>query len=200
MKCSNCHKILLGATLVNDNHVKCGYCNSLSISPFVTHYDELTKTKQGVCPFCGKSNKSFKYIKDKGMLICRECGVSFFIENRLARASNEGRLRDFPKAVIEDAKWVDSVLLTGVTLAGTTIVAKLLGVTEINVLDLKLPLQNVWLVFAVLSIAHFYAAWLLNRSIYGLWANNSDAKCISVYKDVTTTGWVFVEAYPLELK
>jgi hypothetical protein len=96
------------------------------------------------------------------------------------------------KAVIENAKWVDGVLLTGVTIAGTATIAKLIGTSEIDLLGLKLSLKNIWVVFAALTIAHFYTGWLLNRSIYRLWKIHSDEKCLTVFQEVITTGWVFV--------
>jgi hypothetical protein len=96
------------------------------------------------------------------------------------------------RAVIENAKWVDKVLFSGVTLAGIAVVAKLLGLKEIEFQTLKISTDYAWIIAVVFTIAHFYTAWLLRRAIVRLLSTEPEDKCLEVFSEVTLEGGIFV--------
>lgn len=98
----------------------------------------------------------------------------------------------YQKSVVENAKWVDSILLAGFTVAGMTILVKLSGASEVSFREINFSTNSVWIVLAVLSIAHIYTAWLLSRSIHQLWSTKNEEKCLETFREVTSSGGLFV--------
>jgi len=101
-------------------------------------------------------------------------------------------LNHYQKAVVENAKWVDAVLLSGVALGGILIIAKTIGADEFDLHDLEISVDNAWIIFSIITSAHFYTSWLLNREILRLWETHSDEKCMAVFNEVRATGGIFV--------
>lgn len=105
---------------------------------------------------------------------------------------SETELDYYQKAVVENGKWVDGVLISGAVLAGVVVMTKLIGTTEFEIQNVKFPVEYAWAVFTVFSGVHFYTAWLLNRATFRLWNTHSTEKCLATFQEVTTTGGVFV--------
>lgn len=101
-------------------------------------------------------------------------------------------LDHYQKAVIENAKWIDGVLLSGITLAGIIVAAKLIGTPEFEFQTLKFSINYAWAVFSILTVIHFYTAWLLNREIFRVWTIHPAEKCLVTFQEITATGGVFV--------
>ena len=101
-------------------------------------------------------------------------------------------LNYYQKAVVENAKWVDAVLLSGFTFSGIIVIAKLIGLTEFELYNLKIPVSISWVVFSVFTIANFYTSWLLNREIFRLWSRHSEEECQSVFQEIRATGGILI--------
>jgi hypothetical protein len=107
------------------------------------------------------------------------------------------------KRVIENAKWVDKILMVGTLAAGMIVLFKLLNllniinITTIDIGSLKnLPITNGWLffvIFLLLTFAHYWTGiLLLSHSLHKLWQANSSELSEYAFNEVTTTGGIFV--------
>ncbi len=108
------------------------------------------------------------------------------------------------RRVIEYAKSVDKVLITGTVAVGLIILLKflnLLKIVNIQTIDVgglkNLPITNSWLfvsIFAILTFAHFWTGtFLLRSSQHKLWQANSPELSEYAFNEVTTTGSYFVK-------
>jgi hypothetical protein len=76
------------------------------------------------------------------------------------------------KAIISIAKSIDAVLKIGALLAVAVIVAKMLGVKEIEmpkIENVKVPVEHAWIAFAALTVAHAYWTVLFVRKSAALY-------------------------------
>ena len=96
------------------------------------------------------------------------------------------------KAVIENAKWVDGILMAGVTISAVSVFAKLIGKTELEVFGLSVSIERNWIIFGIGTLIHLYLGWFLNRSIVKLWKEAAFEEYKSVYNEITTSGGIFV--------
>ena len=100
------------------------------------------------------------------------------------------------KVVLENAKWMDKVLVSGVGIAGVIVLVivllKLTGAKEFEWANMKFSTTYAWPVCFILTVAHVYTAWLFIRSILTLWQQETSDNCRTAFQEVTTTGNLFV--------
>jgi len=101
------------------------------------------------------------------------------------------------RLVIENFKWVNSVVIFGMILAGVSVIAKLTGLTTIDVYtNIKLSSDESWKVLGILTIAHWYTSYLLKSSIDSLLSSEKEDKCLEVFQEITVSGgtalWITV--------
>ena len=95
------------------------------------------------------------------------------------------------EAVIENAKWVDNVIVAGISLAGIIVLIKMFGGSEIEWQGIKLSTDFGWLFFTFFTLAHAYTSWLFNLSIRDLVERNSFAICRKTFDEITAIGGFF---------
>ncbi len=103
-----------------------------------------------------------------------------------------GDLEQLEAAVVENAKWVNRVLVGGAAIAGSIIVLKLSGVQSFQWSKLSFRTDLAWLVFLVITVAHAYAAWLLVGSAHSLWRARSAIHSSRAFQRVSKTGGLFL--------
>jgi hypothetical protein len=96
------------------------------------------------------------------------------------------------KAVIENAKWVDGVLMAGATISTVSIFAKLIGKTDLEVFGLSVSIEQNWIVLSIFTLIHLYVGWFLTRSVTKLWEEVEFDEYRPVYNEITTSGGIFV--------
>lgn len=96
------------------------------------------------------------------------------------------------EGVIENSKWVNIVLTTAITLAGAIVLLKFTGVDQFEWFDVNFATDQAWFVFILLTIAHIYTSWLLEKSTYSLWRARSPEANKNTFHKIVTTGGVFV--------
>jgi hypothetical protein len=95
-------------------------------------------------------------------------------------------------AVVENSKWVDSVLWSMLLAALATILLKIFGKQEFKWMDITVDTSFAWIVFSVLTLAHFYTALLLFRSIRSVWQFSDRLSRQILFAKITSTGGIFV--------
>ena len=108
----------------------------------------------------------------------------------------EDSLNHKQKMVIEGAKWADQILTGSASLAGFIVLLKILSTDTLQWNGITFSVNNVWIIFFLLTVAHYYAAYLLNRSICLFWRENKSEKAVEqgtlVFEQVTETGGIFL--------
>jgi len=95
-------------------------------------------------------------------------------------------------AVIENSKWVDGVLWSMLLAATAIILLKLIGKQDFKWQDVELNTSQAWVVFSILTLAHFYAAVLLLKSIRRVWQLSDRLSRSRLFGKITSTGGIFV--------
>lgn len=116
--------------------------------------------------------------------------------------ASESSLNHLQAQVLEDAKWVDKVLMSGTFIVGAIVFLKflnLLGIVSIQTFDwgnIKISITNVWLIFFIFllfTFAHYYTGLLLlAKSTHKLWETNSTELSRTAFEKVVETGGVYV--------
>jgi hypothetical protein len=98
----------------------------------------------------------------------------------------------YKEAVLENSKWLDNVLMGGFLFSIVVVLLKILGQREVEWMDVKFNLENVWIVFCLFSIAHLYTEILLIRSIRPLWDKCNVEDRNFIYNKIVATGGIYV--------
>jgi len=113
----------------------------------------------------------------------------------LQKKGSEAELNDYKEQVIEDAKRVNLVLDGGFLLTVIVLLLKsfhwstIVGWQGIS----NIPVSSVWVVFLLLTIAHFFLGYLvLVRSAHDLWGANSLKHGEAAYRAIRRSSYVFV--------
>ena len=116
--------------------------------------------------------------------------------------NSETSLSHLQTQVVEDAKWVDKVLMSGTFFIGIIVFIKflnLLKVVSIQTFDwgnIQVSITNVWLIFFIIcifTVAHFYTGFLLLvKSTHKMWEANSDELGITAFEKVVETCGIYV--------
>jgi hypothetical protein len=95
-------------------------------------------------------------------------------------------------AVTENVKWLDKVVWVFCGGAGVVLLLKIVGRTKFKMWDVELDLNQAWVVFTILTIAHLYTTVLLVRSLKDYWAVVDVERRRRLYRTITSTGNLFV--------
>jgi hypothetical protein len=108
-------------------------------------------------------------------------------------ADSNGKPPLLEEAVVENAKWVNTVLVAGNTIAATIVLMKLLSDEDsFSFAGVELPLDYAWLVMVFFSAAHFYTTVLLVGSCHTLWKTSSHPTYSTALHKIQSTGGLFM--------
>lgn len=99
------------------------------------------------------------------------------------------------EALIENVKWLNTIIWTATIAVTSILILKLLGKTEFkwSGLDITISLDQSWIVFVLLTVAHLYVAMLTVRSARDIWkAQTSNQQRVNTYFTVVNSGNILI--------
>jgi hypothetical protein len=81
------------------------------------------------------------------------------------------------KGIQATAIWINRVLVFGLILTITLLITKILNLPKIKVVNIDIPIENAWMVFAAITIAHIYATFVFVIQCFRLfWNEHANAE------------------------
>lgn len=104
----------------------------------------------------------------------------------------QSSLENAELAVVENVKWVDRVIWTTGAVAATIFALKVTGVSTFEWEQISISTSSAWLVFLILTVAHFYTALLLIRALKVYWLLSDTGSRSLLFGRISSCGGALV--------
>jgi hypothetical protein len=102
-----------------------------------------------------------------------------------------GGFNSAQREVINDTRWIEAVVTTGLAIAGLVVLIKLAtSGNSFEVFHVGIPLDKSWVVFLCLTIAHLYTTYIFSRALVAMWKNpaSTEQENLRVFAEITVEG------------
>ncbi len=131
--------------------------------------------------------------------ICPKCKSGYLWNGSSCKACDglfqHSKADTYKDAAIDNAKWINAVLISMASVCGVSLLLKLFGLLQFDWNGVKISINNLWLVCLLLTFAHCYAAYLFDKSCYSLWCCDNDKIASTTFLKITETGGVFFKGF-----
>lgn len=103
------------------------------------------------------------------------------------------------KSLLVSAGWINGLLITGMTLAGAIILLRFTGKSEFEAWKVRVKTTEAWIIFALLTGAHFYATVVFLRDCRSLLASGAPLRA-AAWQSLTSESLLFFHGLVARLK
>jgi hypothetical protein len=98
--------------------------------------------------------------------------------------------------LLQIAKWINLVIMTGLTLSAVVIILRALRQGEFSIGQLKLKLKFFPYILVAMSLAHFFLSWMFIQNAQELLTKEANVRKLAWLKITTSDAFIFNNMQP----